>query len=74
MKDFLGNPILVFLLLIVFPPLGIFLMFQFTDWAMGWKMFFAVICSIVFIVAIIVSINQEARSMAETMCTIFQYL
>lgn len=74
MKNFLGNPIIVFLLLIVFPPLGIFLMFQFTNWKMGWKMFFAVICSIIFIVAIIVSINQEARNMAENMCTILQKL
>ncbi|MEG2377822.1 MAG: hypothetical protein RSC43_05640 [Clostridia bacterium] len=64
MKRFLGNPIIVFIFLISLPPLGIFLMFQFTEWQTGIKMALAVIFSIIWIVAIITTINEVARESA----------
>lgn len=65
MRAFFGNPIVVFLFLIVFPPLGIFFMFHFTDWSLGWKMALSVVFGIIFIVAIIWSIQQEAAMIAQ---------
>lgn len=65
MRAFFGNPVVVFLFLMVFPPLGIFFMFHFTEWSMGWKMALSVVFGAVFIIAIIWSMQQEAALLAE---------
>ena len=65
MKKILGNPILVVLGLIVFPPLGVFMMFYFTEWANGIKIFLAVVSCTIFIVAVVTAMQQEAQELAQ---------
>lgn len=65
MKKVFGNPIVVGLCLMVFPPLGIFFMFYFTEWTNGLKMALAVIFTGIFIFAIIQSMQQSAAEFAE---------
>lgn len=51
MKQFLFSVISVFFLM-VFPPLGIFLMFRLTNWHEGIKKSIAVIWSVIWVIAI----------------------
>ncbi len=73
MKKILGNPIIVVLSLIVFPPLGIFLMHYFTDWPNGWKMALSVIFAAIFIIAIVQAINEEAAYLAKQNMAVITY-
>lgn len=67
-RSFFGNPVVVFLFLMVFPPLGIFFMFHFTEWSMGWKMALSVIFGAIFVIAVVKTIQEDAmRAAQETM-------
>ena len=65
MKRVLGNPIVVFFFLIVFAPIGIFLMFTFTDWSNGLKFALATIFGISFIVAVVTTVQEIAALEAQ---------
>ena len=65
MKKILGNPIIVFFFLIVFAPIGIFLMLTFTDWSNGMKMALATIFGIGFVVAVVMTVNESAALEAQ---------
>ncbi len=67
MKRILGNPIIVFLFLVVFSPIGIFLMFTFTDWSNGMKLALATIFGIAFVVAVVMTVNESAALEAQQM-------
>ena len=51
--------VLAVLLLMIFPPLGIFVMFKFTNWNDNWKKAIAVISLIIWIAAIVTTMNEE---------------
>ena len=65
MKNVLGNPIIVFFFLVVFPPVGIFLMFTFTDWSNGMKLALATIFGIGFVAAVVMTVNESAALEAQ---------
>ncbi len=67
MKKILSNPLLIILLLLVFPPVGIFVMFKWGTWDTNWKTGLAIVFSIIWIVSIVMSINQEAQLAAQGM-------
>ena len=53
--------VLTVLLLMIFPPLGVFVMFKFTDWNNNWKKAIAVIAIVIWVVAIITTMNEEVQ-------------
>lgn len=53
--------VLTVLLLMIFPPLGVFVMFKFTDWNNNWKKAIAVIAIVIWIAAIITTMNEEVQ-------------
>lgn len=59
--------VLTVLLLMIFPPLGIFVMFKFTDWNNNWKKAIAVIAIVIWIAAIITTMNEEVQLAAQGM-------
>ena len=65
MKKILGNPIIVFFFLVVFAPIGIFLMFTFTEWSNGMKLALATIFGIGFVVAVVQTVNESAALEAQ---------
>ena len=65
MKKILGNPIIVFFFLVVFAPIGIFLMFTFTEWSNGMKLALATIFGIGFVVAVVQTVNESAELEAQ---------
>ena len=65
MKNVLGNPIIVFFFLVVFAPVGIFLMFTFTDWSNGMKLALATIFGIGFVAAVVMTVNESAALEAQ---------
>jgi len=65
MKKVLGNSIVVFFFLIVFAPIGIFLMFTFTDWSNGMKLALATIFGIGFVAAVVMTVNESAALEAQ---------
>lgn len=65
MKKILGNPIIVFFFLVVFAPIGIFLMITFTDWSNGMKLALATIFGIGFVVAVVMTVNESAAYEAQ---------
>ena len=60
MKKILGNPVVVFFFLVVFAPVGIFLMITFTDWSNSMKLALTTIFGIGFVVAIVMTVNESA--------------
>jgi len=67
MKTFFSNPVLIIALLIAFPPLGIFIMYRFSEWDSNWKLGLSVVFMIIWIASIFMSINQEAQLAATGM-------
>ena len=65
MKKILGNPLIVFFFLVVFAPIGIFLMFTFTEWSNGMKLALATIFGIGFVVAVVQTVNESAALEAQ---------
>ena len=65
MKSILGNPIVVFFFLVVFSPLGIFLMFTFTDWPNSIKLTLALAFGVAFIIGIVMTLNESAALEAQ---------
>lgn len=65
MKRILGNPIVVFFFLIVFTPIGIFLLFTFTDWSNSVKLALGTLFAISFVIAIVMTINESAALEAQ---------
>lgn len=68
MKNIFKQTWFIVILLMVFPPLGIVLMFHFTQWRTNVKMVLAIIFGLIWIVAIVISVNQEAQLAAQNLC------
>ncbi len=66
MKQFFLNVLTVFFLM-VFPPIGILLMFKCTTWSDGVKKSIAVIWSIIWVAAIWMSVQETAALMQQGM-------
>lgn len=67
MKNFLSNPVIIVLLLFVFPPLGILIMYRCSEWDGNWKLGLSVVFMIIWIASIVMSISQEAQLAAQAM-------
>ena len=67
MKRILSNPVLIILMLFVFPPLGILIMYRCSEWDSNWKLGLSVVFMILWIGAVLMSISQEAQFAAQTM-------
>lgn len=67
MKKILSNPLLIILLLVVFAPVGIFVMYKWGTWDTNWKTGLAIVFSIIWIASIVMSISQEAQLAAQAM-------
>ena len=67
MKKILSNPVVIILMLFVFPPLGILIMYRCSEWDSNWKLGLSVVFMILWIGAVLMSISQEAQLAAQTM-------
>ncbi len=67
MKKILSNPVVIVLMLLVFPPLGILIMYCCSEWDSNWKLGLSVVFMILWIGSILMSISQEYQLAAQTM-------